>query len=161
MELNLRVNEYPIILNQELNKIELKKYNFKKAGLFIRLLLKPKRNDTIWWLKNCDLKYFNDDINNWIMPILEARAGVEIMFGTSAFLWYRENRLIQFTFQIIENKRMAQRCLEKFEEELIKIIGKPTSSNPPIRIWETKSQKCILEYPHGKEGYIHLMTKDQ
>ena len=160
MKLNLRVNDYPIILDQELNEAELKKHNFKKVGLLDRLLIKPSKNEIVWWSKNCGLKYLNDDFQNSIYPILDIKAGAEIMYGTSAYLWHKENKLIKFTFQIIQNKMAAEISLKKLEEKLIESMGNPSSSDKPFIIWKTENQKFILEYPQRMHGYIHLMNKN-
>ncbi|NHZ85847.1 MAG: hypothetical protein GWP19_08195 [Planctomycetia bacterium] len=104
MKLNIRINDYPIALDQELNETELKKHNFKKVGFFARLLIKPRKNEIVWWSKNCGLKYLNNDFQNSIYPILDIKAGSGIIYGTSAYLWHKDNKLIKLTFQIIHNK---------------------------------------------------------
>ncbi|MCK4825220.1 hypothetical protein KA005_56245, partial [bacterium] len=157
MKLNLRINDYPIVLDQELNKAELKGHDFKKVGFFDRLLIKPEKDEIVWWSKNCGLKYLDDDFQNSIYPILDIKAGAEIMYGTSAYLWHKENKLIKLTFQIIQNKMAAQINLKKFEEKLIEFIGEPTSSDQPFIVWEAENQKFILEYPQRMHGYIHLV----
>ncbi len=160
MKLNLRVNDYPIALEQELSEAELKKHNFKKAGFFARLLIKPGKDEIVRWSKNCGLKYLNDDFQNSIHPILDIKAGGDIMFGTSAYLWFKENKLIKFTFQIIQNKMAAEISLKKLEEKLIGFLGNPTSSERPFITWETENRKFIIEYPQRMHGYIHLMNKN-
>ncbi len=161
MNLNLRINNYHIALNQDLNEVDLKMHNFKKIGFLGRLYIKPGKNEIVWWSKNCGLKYLNDDFQNSIYPIVDVKAGAEIMYGTSAYLWHKENKLIKLTFQIIENKMAAEINLKQFEEKLIELIGIPTSSEWPFIVWEIKNQNFILvlEYPHRMHGYIHLMNK--
>ena len=160
MKLNLRINDYPITLDKELNETELKNHNLKKAGFFDRLLIKPNKDEIIWWAKNCGLNYLNNDFQNSIHPILDIKAGTEIMFGTSAYLWFKENKMTRFTFQIIQNKMAAEISLKKLEEKLIEFFGKPTSSEQPFIIWEIENQKFIIEYPQRMHGYIHLMNKN-
>jgi len=160
MKLNLKINDYPIALDKELNEAELKKHNFKKAGFFDRLLIKPSKDEIIWWQKNCSLKYLNNDFQNSIHPILDIKAGVEIMFGTSVYLWFKESKLIRLTFQIIQNKMAAEISLKKLEEKLIEFVGNPTSSERPFITWETEKQKFIIEYPQRMHGYIHLMNEN-
>lgn len=160
MKLNLRINDYPISLDQELNEEKLKSHNFRKAGFFDRLLVKPAKDEIVWWAKNCGLKYLNDDFENTIYPILDIKAGSEVMFGTSGYLWFKENKLIKLTFQIIQNKMAAGISLKKLEEKLIEFVGNPTSSEQPVIVWEVENQKIILEYPQRMHGYIHLMNKN-
>ena len=160
MELNLRINDYPIALGKELKEVELKNHNFKKAGFFDRLLIKPNKDDIIWWAKNCGLKYLDDNFQNTIHPILDVKAGADIMFGTSSYVWFKENKLIRFTFQIIQNKMAAEISLKKVEDKLIEFGDNPTSSERPFITWETENQKFTIEYPQRMHGYIHLMNKN-
>ena len=160
MELNLRINDYPISLDQELNKEKLENHSFKKAGFFFRLLLKPAKDEIVWWAKNCELKYLNDDFENTIFAILDIKAGAEAMFGTSGYLWFKENKLIKLTFQILQNKMVAEILLKELEEKLIEFIGNPPSSEQHFKVWEVENQKIILEYPQRMHGYIHLMNKN-
>lgn len=160
MKLNLRINDYPIVLDQELNEVALKRHDFKKVGFFDRLLIKPEKDEIVRWAKNCGLKYLDDDFQNSIYPILDIKAGAEIMFGTSAYLWFKENKLIKLTFQIIQNKMAAEISLKKLEEKLIEFIGNSTSSEQPFITWEAENQKFIIEYPQQVHGYIHLMNKN-
>jgi hypothetical protein len=47
------------------------------------------------------------------------------MYGTSSYLWYKQNNLSKFVFQIIQNEMAAQKHIEQFEQKLIEsIIGK-------------------------------------
>ena len=159
MKLNLRINDYPIFLNQELNEENLKKHDFKKAGFFDRLIIKPTKDDIVLWAKNCGLKYIDDDFQNSIYPILNINSGAEIMFGTSAYLWFKENKLIKMTFQIIENKLAAEVALEELQGKIIKFVGNPSSSEWPFIKWESENYKFIIEFPRLSHGYIHLMNK--
>ena len=159
MNLNLRINDYPITLNQALNESELQKHDFKKAGFLERQLIKPDKNEVIWWAKNPSLKYLDDDLQNAIHPILDIEAGAHIMFGTSAYLWFRESKLTKLTFQIIQNKTAAEIYLKKLEEKLTPLLN-PTSTEGPLVIWEMGDQDFVIEYPQGMHGYIHLVSKD-
>ena len=157
-KLNLRVNGYPIILNQKLNESELGLHDINKAGFFQRLIIKPFRDEIVFWSKNCELKYINEDFTNTISPILDIKAGADIMFGTTAYLFYKEKTLLKFVFQIIQNELAAKVSLEKFEEKLIEFVGTPSSSETFSKIWKVESQKLILEFPHNiQHGYIHFV----
>ena len=160
MELNLRINDYSIALDQELNEAILKKHAFKKIGFFGRRLIKPAKDQIVWWAKNCGMKYINEEFGNSIYPMLDTKAGANSMFGTSAYLWFKEDKLIRLTFQMIQNKMAAEIELKKFEERLVEFFGNPTSSEHPFVTWETETQKFTLEYPQRMHGYIHLMNKD-
>lgn len=156
MNLYLRINDCPIFLDKEINAAELKNYNFNKLGLFSRLMVKQNKDEIVWWSKNCTFKYLNDDFENSIDPVLNTTVGAEMMFGTSAYLWFKENKLIRFTFQIIRNRMVAEIALKKLEGKIIELIGDPTSIALPFAIWETENQKFIIEYPQQLHGYVHL-----
>lgn len=159
-QINLKVNGFQIILNQELNESELKSHKFKKAGFFDRLMIKPERNEVVFWLKNCELTYLKEDFGDVVFPILDSKAGAALMYGTSSYLWYKQNYLSKFVFQIIQNKMAAQKHIEEFEQKLVEYIGKSYSTNGVSTIWEMGNQRLILEYPKNEHGYIHLVMID-
>jgi hypothetical protein len=145
-KINLKVNGFQIILNQELNESELKSHKFKKAGFF--------------WSKNCELTYLKEALGDVISPILDTKAGADIMYGTSSFLWYKQNNLLKFVFQVIQNKMAAQKHIEEFEQKLVESIGKSYSTNEAFTIWGMGNQMLILEYPKNEHGYIRLTMID-
>ena len=159
-KINLKVNGFQIILNQELNESKLKSHKFKKVGFFNRIIIKPERNEVVFWSKNCELTYLKEAFGDVISPILDAKAGAAIMYGTSSFLWYKQNNLLKFVFQIIQNKMAAQKHIEEFEQKLIESIGKSYSTNESFTIWGIGNQMLILEYPKNKHGYIRLTMID-
>ena len=143
-ELNMKVNGYHIILGQELNETQLNSHNFKKLGFFGRRMIKAKRNELVFFSKNCELTYLNEDFGDTIFPILHAKAGAAIMYGTSSYLWYKQNDLSKFAFQIIQNKIAAQKHIEEFEQKLVQSIGKPYSSDGTFTLWEMGNERLIL-----------------
>ncbi|MFH1778114.1 MAG: hypothetical protein ABH952_11225 [Candidatus Omnitrophota bacterium] len=60
MKLNLKINDYSIDLGQELNRAILKKHTFKKIRFFDKLLIKPAKDQIVWWAKNCGMKDINE-----------------------------------------------------------------------------------------------------
>ncbi|MFQ5787406.1 MAG: hypothetical protein ACE5H1_05440 [Thermodesulfobacteriota bacterium] len=156
-KLNIQVNGYQIILNQELNETELNAHDFKKIGFFGRRFIKVERNELVFFTKNCEFKYLREEFTNTIFPILDTKAGTAIMYGTSSYLRYKQKVLSKFIFQIIQNKMAAQEHLKDFEQKLLDSIGKPVSSIGSSIIWERENQKLILEFPKNGNGYIHMM----
>ena len=69
-KLNFRVNGYSIILNGILIESALNKYNIKKLGFLGRLTIKPSSDENVFWAKNCDFNYIDDDYKNSIVPIM-------------------------------------------------------------------------------------------
>jgi len=160
-KLKLRVNDYPIILNEKMHEARLKQSGIKKAGFLQRLIIKPQKDEVVFWSKNCVLDYIEGDYKNTISPVLHKEVGTHLMFGTTAYLWYKENMLSKFVFQIIRNAYVARLTLEKLEKKLIKYIGQASSSDQISKIWKEGSQEFILEFPNTRQhGYIHLILND-
>ncbi len=167
MNLNLRFNDYHVFIDQIINEEELRRHNFKIPGFFSRFVIASAKDEIVWWAKNCRLKYLNDETKNSISPDLdtnftrrEMKIRRRFMFGTSAFLWYKRKRLNRLTFQIIQNERVANGALKILEEEIIDLIGKPTSSDTYFVTWEKENYKFVIEYPQRVHGYFHLVSKD-
>jgi hypothetical protein len=86
--INLRVNDYPIILNDKLSESLLKRHNISKASMFQRFFVKPPKDVDLFWSKNCELKYIADDSDgvfnlneiNKIFPIINPSAGADAMY---------------------------------------------------------------------------------
>ncbi len=156
--LNLRVNDYPIILKKEFNQSALRDHNIRKMGWFLRRKIKPSQIDTIYWAKNCVFRYISDWGSNKITPNLDAKSGAKFMFGTSAFLYYQKQKLVNFTFQIMRNQAAADVLLEDFEQTIIKAdIGHPSSVRTGVKAWELDNQTLIIEYPQNRQhSWIHL-----
>ncbi len=108
------------------------------------------------------MNYINNDYKyNTIAPILDPKVGSHLIYGTTAYLWYRNNSLVQFLFKVLNNEYAAKLNLEKLESKLINILGMPLSSDSSFIIWEVENEKIILEFPHNKQhGYIHLMFNE-
>lgn len=156
--LNLRVNDCLIQLNEELNEAELSNHGIKKAGYFNRLLIKPAQNEIVYWSKNCRLTYLQD-FGNAISPILEIEAGVDLMYGTTCYLFYKENLLKKFGFQIIKNKKLATFKLNEFVDSMIESMREPDNSEEKLKVWERNNESLIAEFPVEYEtGFIWLVS---
>ena len=116
--LNITINDFQIILNQELSEKELNGHNLTKVGFIGRKFIKAKRCEDVFFSKNCELKYLTGDNGNIISPILDSNTGATIMYGTSSYLWYEHNRLSKFVFQIIQDKFVALKHSKDFENKL-------------------------------------------
>ena len=161
-KLNLRVNDYPIILNEQFNQPALRDHNIRKMGWFLRRKIKPSQIDTIYWAKNCVFRYIRHA--NKIAPNLDAKSGAMFMFGTSAFLYYQKQKLVNFTFQIMRNQEMADVLVEEFEQKMIMKfgIGHPSSIQTGVKSWELDEQILIVEYPQNRQhAWIHLRFTGQ
>ncbi len=167
--LNLTVNDYPIRLNEKFNEAALRNHKIREIGWFLRRKIKPAQNELVYWSKNCIFTYLTDDYSNNIAPNLDTKSGAMFMYGTSAFLFYQEQTLVKFTFQVIRNRDYAHVLLKEFEQ---KIVESGIAQFSPIRegttACEIDTETLILEYPddlppiylarseNRKHGWIHL-----
>ncbi len=71
--MNFKVNDYPILLNEELKESSLNQHKIIKVNFFHRFMIKPAKDEIIYWSKNCDLSYFDKDYRNSIVPILHTK----------------------------------------------------------------------------------------
>jgi len=69
----------------------------------------------------------------------------ETMFGTIAYLWYKNNRLSNFGFQVVQNAAfIAVTLFEELEKRITESITPPTDSSKTQKVWDSKDQKLVL-----------------
>lgn len=160
-KLNLRLNDYPIVLKKPLDGEELGRHGIKKAGFLARLMLKPAKGETIFWAKNCTLQYLDRNPSNAIAPVVDKAAAPELRFSTTAFFHYTGPILSGFAFQITNESASASRVLGEFEQKVTARIGQAASTEPLFKTWEDGGQRLMVDFPESKRhGYIHLMLAE-
>jgi hypothetical protein len=159
--LNICVNNYPIVLGGELDVPGLQSHGIGKVGFLARLLLRPEKGELLYLSKNSVLTYLGRD-EYTITPVTDQKNKNKTHLGTIAYLWYKNNRLSKFGFQIIQNAAfVAVTLFEDLEKRITEAISTPANSSKTQKIWESKSQKLILSLPlNNQYGYIHLMVKE-
>jgi hypothetical protein len=160
-QLNLKVNNYQIWLGKELDVTALGSHQISKAGFWARILLRPAKGELLFWAKNAGLAYFAGE-DNTIVPVVDKDSEKKIVFGTTSYLWYRENKLFKFGFQVAQNQAVrATTLFEDIEKKITDAIGEPTSSGDNLKMWELKGQRLVLEIPlTARYGYLHLLYQD-
>lgn len=158
--LNFSVNNYPIILGKTLDVPSLQSHGINKVGFFARLLLQPEKGELLYLSKNSVLTYLSGQ-DGAIAPVMDPKNKKKFLFGTIAYLWYKNNRLSKFGFQIIQNGvYVAVDLFEELEKRITEAITPPGDSSQTQKVWEIKDQKLILSLPiKNQYGYIHLMDK--
>lgn len=159
--LNFRVNNYPIVLEKALDVPELNSHGIDEVGFFARLLLRPEKGELLYLSKNSILTYLSGD-DCTIMPIVDQKDKKKTLFGTIAYLWYKNNRLTKFGFQIIQNAAfVAVTLFEELEKRIAESISDPTDTSKTQKVWDTGNQRLILSLPlNNQYGYIHMMFKE-
>ena len=159
--INFKVNNYPIVLGKALDVPKLQSHGIEKVGFFARLLLRPEKDELLYLSKNSVLNYLSDD-DYMIMPVMDQKDKKKTMFDTIAYLWYKNNRLSNFGFQIVQNAAfIAVTLFEELEKRITESITPPTDSSKTQKVWDSKDQKLVLSLPMNNQfGYIHLMFKE-
>jgi hypothetical protein len=159
--LNFSVNNYPIVLGKALDVPKLQSHGIDKVGFFARLILWPEKGEVLYLSKNSALNYLSCD-DYTIMPVMDQKDKKKTMFGTIAYLWYKNNRLSKFGFQIMQNAAfVAVTIFEELEKRITESLTPPTDSSKTQKVWDNKDQKLILSLPMNNQyGYIHLMFKE-
>jgi len=159
--LNFKVNGYQLWLGKELDVTALGAHQINKAGFWARILLRPAKGQLLYWAKNAGLTYLSGE-DNAIVPVLDKDSAKKVVFGTTAYLWFSDSKLYKFGFQVAQNQAVrATTLFEGIEEKITGAVGVPTSSVGTLKIWETESQKLVLEIPlTARYGYLHLMHRE-
>jgi len=160
-KLNFRVNTYPVVLGKALDVTELNSHGIEKVSFFARLLLRPEKGELLYLSKNSILTYFSGD-DCAIMPVMDQKDKKKTLFGTIAYLWYKNDRLSKFGFQIVQNAAfVAVTLFEELEKRIAESINPPSDSSKTQKVWDVRDQKLVLSFPlNNKYGYIHLMFKE-
>ena len=159
--LNFNINNYPIVLGKALDVPKLQSHGIDKVGFFARLILWPEKGEVLYLSKNSVLNYLS--CNDYtIMPVMDQKNKKKTMFGTIAYLWYKNNRLSKFGFQIVQNSAfVAVTLFEELEKRITEFQTPRTDSPKTQKIWDSKGQKLVLSLPMNNQyGYIHLMFKE-
>jgi len=150
----LKINELSIEIGKTQEILELKKHKFKKPGLLSTLMIKKEPGQTVWWSKNCEISCF-DGFS--LFPNLDTSSGANMMYGTSAYLFFEGNLIKKVTFQLVGNTIAAKWTIEKFIESATKVFGTQKNEGNKI-IWEDNQYYIIAEIisnsPHAHFYWI-------
>lgn len=166
MDLDLKINELPISLGSQLDYEVLRSSGLKKAGLLMRLKIKPPAGVLLIWSKNCRFTFFEERID--ISAVLNVRnvlnvrkMDVEYMCGTSAFLFFTQDSLARATCQVIGSRIQAIAHNHEMMGLLTDKFGVPTTQQRNIAAWEDESEQFICELnPSKTNAYFHWMQKN-
>ncbi len=152
------VNKYLVLLDKDLNAPALSSHGIEQAGFWARILLRPKKGELLFWSKNYELTYLSGDQNS-ITPVLDKNKTDKAIFGTTAYLWYKKNKLFKFGFQVTRSQSVVIAPLfEDIAKKIDAAIGPPVSASSNHKIWEIEGQRLVLEIPvNARYGFIHLM----
>ena len=73
-----------------------------------------------------------------LFPNLDTSSGADMMYGTSAYMYFRDNSLDRVTFQLGGNQLAANWIIDKFREPATQTFGEPTNDENKT-IWNEKT----------------------
>jgi hypothetical protein len=156
-KLNLNINGLAIDLGIPLDSTKLKKHKINKPRLLSGLLIKKESGQTIYWSKNCYIYCFSNKFT--LFPNLDTSSGTKLMYGTSAYLYFTDNRLDKVTFQFIGNEFAADWIINKFRESATETLGEP-SNEGGNSIWSDSVSYLITEKILGSShAHFHWIRK--
>lgn len=138
-DIKLNINGYKLFLKMRLDKETLKECNFKKLGFIGKLLMKYRREEKIYYIKN-PLIMCLDKFG--LCPLEGSNAE---MYGTSGYLFYSENHLSKVFFQIIGNKKYSKALARYFATIVTENFGEPNLVGNEIKQWDLKDSIVTCE----------------
>ena len=155
--LKLNINKIDIKLGMTLDTNNLKSHNFKRLGLLNSFLIKKNPGEKIYWAKNCDIFCFDNEF--LLYPRLNTNIGADKMYGTSAYLYFRNNQLNKTTFQLIGNDFAANLIIDKFKDLAGKKLVKANKETGNL-LWNNLNDKFIAEkLPNSQHAHFHWIKK--
>ena len=167
MNINLKINGIPFKINELIDKEKIFSAKIKKAGFFARRMIKVNKPITLYWAKNCEISFFNDELT--ITPNLDSKMGASMMFGTSCYLFCDNERINRMTVQIIKNSGASQYYAKKLKDIAITKIGEPIiqrrneiSDLEKIVRWTDNEMQFLYEFNNTFENvYFHWLIDTQ
>lgn len=177
MEIDLKINFYDISLGMNFDPERLADAQFSKIGFFTKMIMpvKKKQGDTLYWAKNPVFSCFGERVIGTAM--LDSSLGSEMMNGTSAYLFFNQNRLRYVIFQVIASYIAAFQFTNTFREVAAELLGSPEKLNfmeiPSTVMGVTTNESLHLQYcwraddqylvseigRSGKDTFVHWLTK--
>jgi len=167
LDIELKINDVALFLNESFDKRKLKNAKIEKVGLLSRKIIPVDKNTKLYWAKNCEINCFSDKAI--IEPQLDISKGTSMMYGTSCYLFFTMKTLKRITFQIINNSGAAQYHAKKIKEIAVERFGTPEitplneiSNLEHIVKWADKNIYFLYEFSMDyKNVYFHWMIDGQ
>ena len=161
MNIELSINRVPISLGRSFREIideDILKDYFQKMGFFSKLIIRAHRADTVYFSKNCLIQCFNEKFT--VSSFTELGFPSDWMFGTTAYLFFKENHLYKVVFQIIKSEYAAKKYANEFRVLCREHFGEPTDKNELFEIWEMPDSMLISKWNTGMtNSYFSLIAR--
>jgi len=128
MNIDLEINDYSIFLGMPLDSSSFADAQIRKIGFFGKEFMPgQKTGDIIYWSKNPTISCFGGRVQEAAM--LDRRMGADMIYGTSAYLFFNKNRLRYVIFQVIYSYSAAIRFTNEFREVASELLWEPEKLN--------------------------------
>jgi len=155
MEIDLVINNIPISLGENFDLNKLRSADCKKAGLMTRWQLKLPKGQTLYWVKNCRITSFDKKFNYWAV-LGSGPQDIDYVCGTSAYLFYNNERLLRIIFQVIHSAIQATAANHEMKQIMTNKFGSPTKSSSLVSFWEEGNETFVCELnARGDNAYFH------
>ena len=129
MDLDLRINGVAFVLGEGIDVQKLASASCRKVGFWGRLAMKVPQGETVFWAKNCEISCLGNRFT--LRANLDTSTGADMMLGTSAFMYFTRNRVLEnVMFQILENEFASVYEAQEFHKLLERTFGDPSSRSP-------------------------------
>ncbi len=152
LNLDLKINGLEVTLGMPLDKVKFKAHKFKKPGLLSGIKRQP--GQSIIWSKNCTIRCFDGEFV--LAPVLDSKAGADMMYGTSAYLFFMDKILYTVIFQLVGNEAAADWFEDKFTNPAVSSFGQPTSKDFDTVVWGDSASKAMIDNKmHSQHIHFH------
>lgn len=153
-KIDFKINGVSFELGTPIEKNKLAEARCKKPGLFSRRMIPTEPGDTVYWAKNCVVSCFGKSIV-WASVSMKHWKNVgprtpNMMYASTAYLFYENNSLKKVTFQLWGNISMALVACDTFEKICTENIGPGHQTSKGYTAWSYNDS--ILECRLGKKG---------
>lgn len=161
MNVDLVINNLPVILGSDKDVEALFSSGFQKLGFFSRLRIKPPAGGSILWSKNCHFSYLDKQLEAY--AVLDVpKEEMEFMCGTSAYLFFAPDGLDKVICQVIASRLQAMALSNDLKKLLKARFGEPIIKQIHLSVWEDDKSQFICELNKNKtNAYFHWLRKSE
>lgn len=156
MDLSVVINQYPVELGLALDTSHMEAARIKKAGFFIEHALPVPRapGDVIYWAKNCTFSCFDGTLCE--AANFDMSAGADMMYGTTAYLFFNQKSLRYLIFAVIWSDIAASSFTENFRDAATRRLGRAEEKSPLCHIWKGGNEILVSELSAtGNKAFLH------
>ena len=158
MNIELEINRVKFRLGDPLEGEQLKVARFKKAGIVTKITNQTPLLGKQFIARNCTVTCFRNEFV--LYPCRYDYLDEDRRWKTSAFLFYKNERLHRIVIQVTDGHYAALNFVQSFQEACENNIGDPARAERRLIKWEDDSNfiKCRLDREHYNAS-LDVMSK--